>query len=136
MGAIASPSVDGEVWAHFSNIDGKGYKTLLVGQPVSITYATPGTAVGREPSIALPDSTWARTSRRRAPAPHRCESHPHPQLRARGPRHRHQIALRGHSRGRGVTGPTKHRMKTITRHLDNKPTVTFDRSTQHLVMTR
>jgi CspA family cold shock protein len=41
-GAVASPAVDGEVWVHFSNIEGTGYKSLRVGQRVTFTYETPG----------------------------------------------------------------------------------------------
>ena len=35
---IASPDVPGEVWAHFSDIIGDGYKTLVVGEPVDFRY--------------------------------------------------------------------------------------------------
>jgi cold shock protein len=39
-GALASNDVNGEVWAHFSNIRGEGYKRLRAGQPVRFTYET------------------------------------------------------------------------------------------------
>jgi cold shock CspA family protein len=42
LGAPASSVLEGEVWAHFSNIVIEGYKTLRVGQLVSFTYETPG----------------------------------------------------------------------------------------------
>lgn len=41
-GAFASPDVDGEVWAHYSNIEGGGYRTLTPGERVTFTYETPG----------------------------------------------------------------------------------------------
>ena len=41
-GALASPAIEGEVWAHFSNLVMDGYKTLRAGQRVSFTYETPG----------------------------------------------------------------------------------------------
>ena len=41
-GVLASPEVDGQVWAHFSNIRGSGYRSLVPGQPVRFTYITPG----------------------------------------------------------------------------------------------
>jgi CspA family cold shock protein len=41
-GAIASPEVEGEIFAFFSEIEGDGYKSLRVGQPVTLTYETPG----------------------------------------------------------------------------------------------
>ncbi len=41
-GAVASPDVDGDVWTHFSNIRGPGFKVLSAGQPVRFTYETPG----------------------------------------------------------------------------------------------
>jgi cold shock CspA family protein len=41
-GVLASPSVKGEVWAHFSSIGGKGYRVLVPGQAVTFTYETPG----------------------------------------------------------------------------------------------
>jgi len=40
-GALASPDVDGEVWAHFSKLLMDGYKSLRVGQPVRFEYETP-----------------------------------------------------------------------------------------------
>ena len=39
-GALASPAVEGEVWVHFSDIEGEGYKTLTPGQAVRFTYRT------------------------------------------------------------------------------------------------
>lgn len=41
-GVLASPDVDGQVWAHFSNIDAVGYRSLKPGEAVSFTYETPG----------------------------------------------------------------------------------------------
>lgn len=41
-GALASDDVEGEVWAHFSNVNGTGYRTLRPGQRVRFTYETPG----------------------------------------------------------------------------------------------
>jgi cold shock protein len=41
-GVIASPAVDGEVWTHFSNIVGTGYRSLRRGQAVRLRYETPG----------------------------------------------------------------------------------------------
>jgi cold shock protein len=41
-GAIASTAVEGEIFAMFADIEGDGYKRLLIGQAVSLTYETPG----------------------------------------------------------------------------------------------
>jgi CspA family cold shock protein len=41
-GVVASPVVAGEVWTHFSDIEGHGYLQLTPGQSVRFTYATPG----------------------------------------------------------------------------------------------
>lgn len=41
-GVLASPSVEGKVWAHFSSIKADGYRTLTPGQAVTFTYETPG----------------------------------------------------------------------------------------------
>ena len=41
-GSLASPQVEGEVWAHFSNLMMDGYRSLRVGQSVRFDYATPG----------------------------------------------------------------------------------------------
>lgn len=41
-GVLASPSVRGEVWAHFSMIAMDGHRSLVAGQPVVFTYETPG----------------------------------------------------------------------------------------------
>lgn len=40
-GVLASPDVDGEVWAHFSNIDAVGYRSLKPGEAVQFTDETP-----------------------------------------------------------------------------------------------
>jgi CspA family cold shock protein len=40
-GALASPAVEGEVWAHFAQVEMEGYRTLTSGQPVTFTYETP-----------------------------------------------------------------------------------------------
>lgn len=37
-GAVSSPAVDGEVWVHFSDILGQGYRRLLAGGRVTVTY--------------------------------------------------------------------------------------------------
>ena len=41
-GALASPAVQGEVWAHFAQVQMEGYGSLTSGQPVRFTYETPG----------------------------------------------------------------------------------------------
>ena len=41
-GVLTSPSVNGQVWVHFSNITGNGYRALTRGQAVTFTYETPG----------------------------------------------------------------------------------------------
>jgi CspA family cold shock protein len=41
-GAIGSPDVVGEIWAHFSNIEMSGYHELHEGEHVTLTYETPG----------------------------------------------------------------------------------------------
>lgn len=41
-GVLASPEVDGRVWAHFSSIRRSGFRNLAPGQPVRFTYITPG----------------------------------------------------------------------------------------------
>jgi CspA family cold shock protein len=41
-GVLRSAAVDGDVWAHFSNIDATGYRSLEVGETVTFTYETPG----------------------------------------------------------------------------------------------
>jgi CspA family cold shock protein len=41
-GVLASPDVDGGVWAHFSNIDAVGYRSLKPGEAVQFTFETPG----------------------------------------------------------------------------------------------
>jgi len=41
-GVLASKSVKGEVWTHFSNIKGEGYRTLKRGDAITFTYETPG----------------------------------------------------------------------------------------------
>jgi CspA family cold shock protein len=39
-GVVASPAVEGEVWVHFSSIEGGGYKELVPGEAVRFTYRT------------------------------------------------------------------------------------------------
>lgn len=39
-GVLASPAVDGEVWVHYSEIQGTGYRALRAGEPVRFTYET------------------------------------------------------------------------------------------------
>lgn len=42
-GVLSSPSVEGTVFAHFSNIrDMTGYRFLIAGQAVEFEYETPG----------------------------------------------------------------------------------------------
>ena len=41
-GALASPAVEGEVWAHFSHVVMEGYSSLRPSQRVRFTYETPG----------------------------------------------------------------------------------------------
>jgi cold shock protein len=41
-GAIRSSDVIGEIWAHFSNIKGPGYRALVDGEHVTLTYESPG----------------------------------------------------------------------------------------------
>jgi CspA family cold shock protein len=41
-GVLASPSVRGGVWAHFSMIQMDGYRSLTAGRSVRFTYETPG----------------------------------------------------------------------------------------------
>ena len=40
-GAIASPELEDQIFAHYSKVQVDGYKSLRVGQPVSLTYETP-----------------------------------------------------------------------------------------------
>jgi cold shock CspA family protein len=42
-GVLASPDVEGEVWANYVNIVGKGYTPLRESQRVRFSYRTPGT---------------------------------------------------------------------------------------------
>jgi CspA family cold shock protein len=37
-GVLASPDVPGEVWAHFSAVEGSGYHTLVEGADVRFEY--------------------------------------------------------------------------------------------------
>jgi cold shock protein len=41
-GVIRSHDVDGEIWAHFSNIEMSGYHELHTDEEVRLTYETPG----------------------------------------------------------------------------------------------
>ena len=41
-GALASPEVEGEMWAHFSDLILDGYRSLRVGQGVRFEYEAPG----------------------------------------------------------------------------------------------
>ena len=41
-GAIRSRDADGEIWAHFSDIDGSGFRTLAAGDLVTVMFETPG----------------------------------------------------------------------------------------------
>ena len=41
-GVLASPQVDGQVWAHFSTITGNGYRSLARDEDVTFTYLSPG----------------------------------------------------------------------------------------------
>lgn len=34
-GVLVSPEVDGDIWAHFSAIDGPGFRELVAGQKVT-----------------------------------------------------------------------------------------------------
>jgi cold shock protein len=52
-GVVASPSVNGEVWAHFSNIEMTGYRTLTPGQAVRFVYETPPGGMDGYPHCAM-----------------------------------------------------------------------------------
>jgi CspA family cold shock protein len=39
-GVLSSPAVDGEVWVHYSDIKGTGYRALRAGESVRFTYET------------------------------------------------------------------------------------------------
>jgi CspA family cold shock protein len=42
-GIVAAPDVAGEIWVHFSAIEGDGYRSLKPGGKVSVRYTeTPG----------------------------------------------------------------------------------------------
>ena len=41
-GVLSSPDVAGDVFAHFSNLVGEGYRTLSAGEPVRFEWEQPG----------------------------------------------------------------------------------------------
>lgn len=44
-GVLSSPAVPGDVWVHHVAIDGDGFRTLIVGQPVTFDVMDLGTPI-------------------------------------------------------------------------------------------
>jgi CspA family cold shock protein len=62
-GGIQSDDVPGDVWVHFSVIDGPGYRELVAGEPVEFRY------VARSQDSWRYIATWVRRLPTTTPPP-------------------------------------------------------------------